>query len=675
MIGTDTRSRRVSERRADGFAAWGVALAMLATPLVVSAPPRNGTETPPPHPATVTSPHRSEAGERALSAPAEVEAAEVEEAGAGATRTVSPVPAESGGRSLPAPAEAAEAVEAGAGAIGTVSPVPAESGGRSLPAPAEAAEAEAEAGVEITKTASPVLARPGQKITYTVELRNTGDDDRPDFTFTDDLSGVLDDADFDHDESATSGTVSFAESRVTWSGDVAAGQTVTVSYGVTVNDPPAGDLRLSGELVGGEGSNCEAGSTDPACGNLDAPGLPLLYVLMTADRETVDPGEVVAYTVTVGNVGTAAYQGAALTGELSRVLDDAIYNGDARATDGTVSYGASKLAWAGDISAGETVTITYSVTVNTPDTGDRVLDSAVQARGGGTNCPGPAPEPARLGEPVPGASLGCAQRVVVEGVTIGRTLTPEEPGAGDTVTYTITVTNPGRIGYPGARLTDDLSGVLDDAVFGDVEASSGTVSYAEPVLDWQGDIPAESAVTITYRVTVGDPPPGDSMLRDEVVGVKPESNCSAGSTDPDCGTEPVRMAPAPAPEPAPASEAGPGPEPGAVTDHVPESAPVPGREQVSPPVSDLVPIPSPVRTSSPARIPSPARVPEPSSAPSYGPAWERPLPIPCPVGGPCAGPGRPALPFTGLPLGPVLAGFLLLGLGLAPRLCRRRGTP
>ncbi|WP_433369721.1 hypothetical protein [Streptosporangium sp. CA-115845] len=624
MIGTDTRSRRVSERRADGFAAWGVALAMLATPLVVSAPPQTGTETPPSPPATV----RSEAGERALSAP--VEAAE---AVAGAGKTVSTVLAKSGGRSLPAPVEA---------------------------------------GVEITKTTSPVLARPGQKITYTVELRNTGDDDRPDFTFTDDLSGVLDDADFDHDESATSGTVSFAESRVTWSGDVAAGRTVTVSYGVTVNDPPAGDLRLSGELVGGEGSNCEAGSTDPACGNLDAPGLPLLYVLMTADRETVDPGEVVAYTVTVGNVGTAAYQGAALTGELSRVLDDAIYNGDARATDGTVSYGASKLAWTGDIPAGETVTITYSVTVNTPDTGDRVLDGAVQARGGGTNCPGPAPGPARLGEPVPGASLGCAQRVAVEGVTISRTLAPEEPEAGDTVTYTITVTNPGRIAYPGARLTDDLSGVLDDAVFGDVEASSGTVSYAEPVLDWRGDIPAESAVTITYRVTVADPPPGDSVLRDEVVGVRPESNCSAGSTDPDCGTEPVRVAPAPAP--APALEAGPGPEPGAVTDHVPESTPVPGREPVSPPGSDLVPIPSPVRTSSPVRTPSSARVPESSPAPSHRPGWERPLPIPCPVGGPCAGPGRPALPFTGLPLGPVLAGLLLLGLGLAPRLCRRRGT-
>ncbi|MER5620757.1 hypothetical protein ABT061_06880, partial [Streptosporangium sp. NPDC002544] len=129
MIGTDTRSRRVSERRADGFAAWGVALAMLATPLVVSAPPRNGTEAPPSHPAIVTSPHRSEAGERALSAPAEVE-----EAGVGATKTVSPVPAKSGGGSLSAPVEVEEA---GVGATKTVSPVPAKSGGGSLSAPVE----------------------------------------------------------------------------------------------------------------------------------------------------------------------------------------------------------------------------------------------------------------------------------------------------------------------------------------------------------------------------------------------------------------------------------------------------------------------------------------------------------------------------------------------------------
>ncbi|MEU3168769.1 hypothetical protein [Streptosporangium sp. NPDC006930] len=284
--------------------------------------------------------------------------------------------------------------------------------------------------VRITKTASPVLAKPGQKVTYTVEVHNTGDIAHPGLTFTDDLSGLLDDASFDHDQSATSGTVSFAEPRVAWTGDVAAGQTVTVTYGVTVNDPPAGDLRLSGELVGPEGSNCEAGSADRACGNLGGIGLPLLYVLMTAGSEAADPGQTVAYTITVGNVGNATYPGATLTGELSRILDDAVYNGDARATSGTVSYGAPKLNWAGDIRVGETVTVTYSVTVGTPATGDGVLDSAVQALGGGTNCPDPVPWSARRAAPVPGTGLGCAQRVAVRRTTGTGTLGPEDREVG-----------------------------------------------------------------------------------------------------------------------------------------------------------------------------------------------------------------------------------------------------
>ncbi|MEU4830042.1 hypothetical protein [Streptosporangium sp. NPDC023615] len=325
-------------------------------------------------------------------------------------------------------------------------------------------------GIEVVRTSSPVLAKPGQRVTYTVRLRNTGDTPRAGLTFTDDLSGLLDDAVFGPGLTATSGTVSFEAPEVSWTGDLAAGQAVTLTYDVTVNDPPAGDLRLSTTPTDGEGAGCGSRPGDPPCDDPDAPGLPLLYVLMTADHDRVVPGEVVTYTVTVGNVGTAAYPDASLTGQLSRVLDDATYNGDARATRGTVSYAAPRLVWTGDVPAGDTVTITYSVTVDASGTGDRVLDSAVQAAGGGTNCPAPAltsvpppaslasapgpvlplaPEPearagtepearaeagftaeagamagggsatgaARLAGPVPGTNLGCAQRIPVEDTT------------------------------------------------------------------------------------------------------------------------------------------------------------------------------------------------------------------------------------------------------------------
>ena len=54
------------------------------------------------------------------------------------------------------------------------------------------------------------------------------------------------------------------------------------------------------------------------------------------------------------------------------MLDDAAYDNDAAATGtGTVSYASPVLTWTGNLTPGQAATITYSVTVNNPDTGDK----------------------------------------------------------------------------------------------------------------------------------------------------------------------------------------------------------------------------------------------------------------------------------------------------------------
>ena len=55
-------------------------------------------------------------------------------------------------------------------------------------------------------------------------------------------------------------------------------------------------------------------------------------------RATTVPGATVQYTVTVTDTGQTPYTGAAVTDDLSGVLDDAAYNGDAAATAGSVSF-------------------------------------------------------------------------------------------------------------------------------------------------------------------------------------------------------------------------------------------------------------------------------------------------------------------------------------------------
>ncbi|MFH8789342.1 DUF7507 domain-containing protein [Streptomyces roseoverticillatus] len=118
--------------------------------------------------------------------------------------------------------------------------------------------------------------------------------------------------------------------------------------------------------------------------------------------------------------------------------------------------------------------------------------------------------------------------------------TTDRPAArpGDTVRYTVTVTNTGTTGITGAAITDDLSGVVDDATIlpASVSADTGKASFAAPELTWRGDLPSGAKATISYSVRVNDPPSGDARLTNKVTSAAPGNNCPAGTADPACAT-------------------------------------------------------------------------------------------------------------------------------------------
>ena len=86
------------------------------------------------------------------------------------------------------------------------------------------------------------------------------------------------------------------------------------------------------------------------------------------------------------NSGQTPYTGAAFTDPLAGVLDDATYNGDAAATAGSVSFASPNLTWTGNLAVGAIATITFSVTVNNPDTGNKILASTITSTTTGSNC-------------------------------------------------------------------------------------------------------------------------------------------------------------------------------------------------------------------------------------------------------------------------------------------------
>jgi large repetitive protein len=95
----------------------------------------------------------------------------------------------------------------------------------------------------------------------------------------------------------------------------------------------------------------------------------------------------VNYAIIIADTSQTAYSGATVTDSLAGVLDDATYDNDATVTGGgTVSFAAPDLTWTGDISPGATATVTYSVSVNDPATGNLILANTVSSADPGSNC-------------------------------------------------------------------------------------------------------------------------------------------------------------------------------------------------------------------------------------------------------------------------------------------------
>ncbi len=223
-----------------------------------------------------------------------------------------------------------------------------------------------------------------------------------------------------------------------------------------------------------------------------------------ASGAAVKPGDTIAYTLTVQQTGNAPAN-ASLTDDLSDVLDDATV-GAVAASSGTATLSGSTLAWSGTLAVGGTATITYTATVKNRTAlaagGDYRLDNVVTSEG----CR---------------AAPQCTTTHPVGTYTVVKTADPPHATdvfVGDTVTYTVTITQVGTGAVTGASFDDELIGVLDAATWdGTVTASSGTASFdaSTSTLSWTGDLAVGQTATVTYSVTATDD--GDAELMNIVM--------------------------------------------------------------------------------------------------------------------------------------------------------------
>ena len=167
--------------------------------------------------------------------------------------------------------------------------------------------------------------------------------------------------------------------------------------------------------------------------------VPALTIVNSAGVASTTPGSVVHFTVAITNNGQTPYAGISVADSLSGLLDDAAYDGDAAATAGSVSYASPNLTWTGSLATGATATVTFSATVNSIDTGDKVLATTVTSAAAGSNCAAGSTD-ARCSTAVP---------VLIPGLDLTVTANTSTAAPGSTVGYTITADNTARPPTPG----------------------------------------------------------------------------------------------------------------------------------------------------------------------------------------------------------------------------------
>ncbi|MEW1823808.1 SpaA isopeptide-forming pilin-related protein [Arthrobacter sp. NPDC080031] len=238
-----------------------------------------------------------------------------------------------------------------------------------------------------------------------------------------------------------------------------------------------------------------------------------------ATGTTVQPGQILTYTLTFDNTRGVAPAAVSYTDWLGDVLDASSLVGNSfrtTTTSGTPltvmnnSGAATKtLAITGTIAAGAKSVVTYQVTVNGADNlGDASLENYLTPSStttSPTNCP--AGSTSCTVNPVGSWTLGKAASPAP-----GTYINPGDPNANRVITYTVTATNYTATAITGVILTDDLSQVLNNATFtpdsmrltinGGVPISDSDPGPDRKLVTLPFTLPGNGTAVLTYKVTV-----------------------------------------------------------------------------------------------------------------------------------------------------------------------------
>jgi uncharacterized repeat protein (TIGR01451 family) len=219
-----------------------------------------------------------------------------------------------------------------------------------------------------TVTVDKGMAAEGDILTYTIVLKNTGTTNAANAT----LSNTIPTYTIYVPHSLSGGaSYDLATNRVHWQGTVVAGTSLTFTYQAAVVSPLPDGTAIVNTAQIGDGTHIFLDKT--ATTVVDVPDLS--PSTKQVDKGLAGNGDPLTYTITLRNVGTLDARIATLWDAAPR--HTTYIAGSASASSGTITDTGGQIQWAGQVSVGSPVTITYGVMVSVPREGFVIANHAL----------------------------------------------------------------------------------------------------------------------------------------------------------------------------------------------------------------------------------------------------------------------------------------------------------
>lgn len=354
--------------------------------------------------------------------------------------------------------------------------------------------------IATTKAADLAFAAPGDIITYTITLNNTGNTAANNVVLTDAVpTGTT----------FVPGSVTGAAGApptLTLSAPIAAGDSATVTFKVQVGNTIPTPNPVQNSAAADFTYTVDPSSPDGAAGTSasNTAGTQIIgaiiSTLKTVDKAFAQPGEVLTYTLALTNSGNAVANNVVIT--------DAVPAGTtfvAGSVTGAVGTPPS-LTLTNPIPAGGGATVTFQVMVgNTIPSVNPIPNASHTAY---TFTVDPQNPDGSTGESDSNTVTTQINSAMVSAV---KTADPSFADVGDTVTYTIILTNTGNVAANNVVLTDAIPAGTT-FVAGSLSGASGT----PPTLTLTNPVAAGGTAAVSFDVLIGSNVPNPNPIENNV---------------------------------------------------------------------------------------------------------------------------------------------------------------